>query len=394
MSNFKSDLDSVLTYELTDEKALRILNLKGKSVNEYTFKQLKNQFRIMALNYHPDKQNLSFSNDGKSSKESNEKISQEYHNKFIKIKDAFDYLIARLEKTTNGTVYGIEENKEKDLNQTEFTFYDLFILLIRFVKRSFKDEEKLKILLLDWIKIYNIKLKTLLEIKRFIDLNETYLFVTPSLIKVLDDVIKNIRKEKKIRYYEIHPTIDDIMNGNFYILEENIEFKIDDSIHETKNSKNDIQENQINQCKEVQKTKNKINKKIKGLKMEDETENEDNVDVKNKNNKFYIPLWHHQLFFGDNYDIEVSIIPDIQHNIFIDEENNLYLKLVYGIQDVLKNKGIEFKIGNFNFFIEGERIKCVKQQSITIKNKGIYKIDKNYLKPAIRNDIIVLLELV
>lgn len=341
--------------DLTDEKALKILQLKGTNVNEYTFKQLKTQFRILALNYHPDKQ----------SNISNE-TQKEYHNKFIKIKDAFDYLISRLEKT-NKAVYDID----KEVNETEFTFYDLFILLIRFMKRSFKDEVKLKSLLFEWIKTYNIKLKTLLEIKRFIDLNETYLFITPTLIKVLNEVIENIRRENKIRYYEIHPTIDDILNGNFYILEENGIMKTEDGIHENIENEKDNDGNEDNEDNEG----NNINENQKKIK------------------KYYIPLWHHQLFFGENYDIEVSIIPDVHSNIFIDEENNLYFKLVCSIQDVLKNKGIQFNLSNLNFFIEAEKIKCIKQQTITIKNKGIYKIDKNYLNPTNRNDIIVLLEL-
>lgn len=91
---------------------------------------------------------------------------------------------------------------------------------------------------------------------------------------------------------------------------------------------------------------------------------------------YYIPLWHDEVTYdnGENTLI-VKCIPQLPSHIYIDECNNIHIKIKTSVQKALQNKKITFNVGKKVFDIETNELKIIKQQIHTIKNKGLASIN-------------------
>lgn len=116
---------------------------------------------------------------------------------------------------------------------------------------------------------------------------------------------------------------------------------------------------------------------------------DDNISVLEiNNNTFYVPLWHNELHFKDDYIIK--IVPDVSKNIIIDDDNNLHFSLYKSIQELLCREKCEIEIGGKIFFIETNQLYIQKYQTFILKNQGLSKIqDKDIFNNKKRANIVV-----
>ena len=60
---------------------------------------------------------------------------------------------------------------------------------------------------------------------------------------------------------------------------------------------------------------------------------------------YYIPLWHNELCYdASGKDIIVKCIPELDDNITIDNENNIYITIHDAISKILKHTKITFEL--------------------------------------------------
>ena len=94
------------------------------------------------------------------------------------------------------------------------------------------------------------------------------------------------------------------------------------------------------------------------------------------NEEYLIPLWHHELLYDTNdYEFMVEIIPKLDNNIKIDNDNHLHVYLSYMLHDLWKKSELSFSIDNHKFIIPKEKINFVSNQTICLSQKGISKIN-------------------
>jgi len=108
----------------------------------------------------------------------------------------------------------------------------------------------------------------------------------------------------------------------------------------------------------------------------------DNIfKLKVEDKDFYVPLWHHELFFSlHNKDLIVKCEPVLTKNIWIDYKNNLYIFVEIPIIDLLSKKEYEINCGEKKLKIKGEDLKITKEkQVIILQNKGILRINEEHM---------------
>jgi hypothetical protein len=109
---------------------------------------------------------------------------------------------------------------------------------------------------------------------------------------------------------------------------------------------------------------------------------EDNIyklEVEGK--EFYIPLWQiqHELYFSlQEQDLIVKCEPELDSNVMIDSNNNLYVCLNLDIKTLLDKEFYEWSCGEKKIIIKNDELKITKETQIIIKkNEGILRVDKN-----------------
>lgn len=323
---------------MTRKRALQILQINeenGEPVNENV---LKKSYRKLALKYHPDKN---------SSLDSSEQ--------FLLIKEAYEVL-----QYNKGYMQG--QCAEQDYSTLLRTFLsELFqgetckFVLIEFMNKlvNLCEEKALNLMK----KIDKHILKKLVE--TFSVYSDTFHFSKEFMENLQKLVITKFENDEKII---LHPFLDDLFCGDLYKM----------TIH---------------------------------------------------GNVYIIPLWHHQLVYdaptpspfihsmdeNKNYEKEekeshtekknneiiIECIPVLPENIMIDDENNIHVEVKEHIQDLLKNKKIEFTLGSHNFtipmeqlFLREKQCKYFYKEGIPLINtRDIYNIDK-------KGDIIAYITLV
>jgi hypothetical protein len=171
--------------------------------------------------------------------------------------------------------------------------------------------------------------KTLLmKIRDFLGKYKDILHLSPAFLDELDKLLD--KKNKKDKYVIIHPFIYDLYENNLYKLVEN-----------------------------------------------------DNV--------FLIPVWHHELVYDNSgSDLYVSCYPLLHENSWIDENNDVHIKLSYSIQDIFGKKTVEFELGKKVFELSVTDMNLVEYQEIVLPNQGISKINtKDIYDISDKSDIIV-----
>ena len=96
--------------------------------------------------------------------------------------------------------------------------------------------------------------------------------------------------------------------------------------------------------------------------------------------EFLVPLWNHEVCFDiSGADLIVQSLPELKKHIVIDNDNNILCRFEGKIQDVLREKQINIKLGSKIFTICGEKLVIKKEQTYVFRNKGLLKIDDNDL---------------
>ena len=117
--------------------------------------------------------------------------------------------------------------------------------------------------------------------------------------------------------------------------------------------------------------------------------------------KFYIPLWHTELYYKldekDNIpvDLIVRCIPKIPSHIYIDANNDIYIDIRMKIADLLDKKCIEIDIGNRVFIVDAAALYIKNIQTHVLHGAGIPIINtKNIYDTSEKSSIIFNIELV
>ena len=114
------------------------------------------------------------------------------------------------------------------------------------------------------------------------------------------------------------------------------------------------------------------------------------LEIKGK--EFYIPLWqiHHELYFSlhDN-DIIVKCEPELPKDVWIDDDNNIYVCLEIEMKDLWESKKYEWQCGEKKVILKSNELKVTSEKQIICrKNEGIFCIDKkNMFSQQKRSDI-------
>lgn len=281
-------------------KAENILGLKGT----YTIDDVKKSFRLLALRYHPDKNN---------SKEANIKFQEVY--------EAYEFL-------TNYDWIKIEKEYSEDSEEANIKKYnnifDIFIKslmsnggsridpvllnnLLHLIATGCKKLSKKMFEMFDRPTVlrmfsYALQLKDILQL-------------TKEEIIEMEFCLKS--KDNDYEIYLLNPSLENLLLDHIYIL-------------------------------------------------------------KHQETELYIPLWHSELIYDiSGQTIIVRCVPEIPENIWIDENNNLHIKIIESFEKIKKDGSVNVSkytyqtdsiIPIYNLYIREE-------QEYVLKNRGVLEID-------------------
>uniref|UniRef100_A0A6C0AZ70 J domain-containing protein n=1 Tax=viral metagenome TaxID=1070528 RepID=A0A6C0AZ70_9ZZZZ len=269
-------------------KAINILKL-SYNFNE---KELKHQYYLKALLYHPDKnQDL----DAKT--------------KFQEILEAYNFL--------NKYKNFLNESEESEENENSYSnILDKFINCM--LNKNIDINNFLYILNNKCSKLsidlfQHFSKNTLLKLHEFIRLYSDNLHINKSIIKKLDELIKEYTKNDIIEI--IRPSLENLINDEIY--------------------------------------KYSINNEI-----------------------YYIPMWHNELVYEiSNNLLIIQCEPELPEYINIDEYNNLYVNISTTIKSILNENSITINIGEKKYTIPLNELYIRKYQRYTFLKQGISLID-------------------
>ena len=320
-------------------EAINILNIKNydtTNIYNISLNELKKQYHIQCLIYHPDK-NIN-NNDNN------------YNILFSNIQEAYN-TIKKLILCKNNNSFDEDINENEDNNNYNSLILNFINLIIKYysssniydyskeindLKQDTKDTmEKLIVNLLDNFSVniledlyiyllkYNNKFN---NIENYSDLSNN------SITNIIISTIKKILQEKlsKFNIYILTPNICNLFNNDIYKL-----------------------------------------------------------DISNE--IICIPLWHNELNFENNI---IKIEPILDDDTKIDENNNIHYKYYNTFNNLIeciKNNLniVTIKINNYNYELNINKLRFDKYQTYVLKNKGIPKINfNNIMDNTIKSDII------
>ena len=310
--------------------AIKNLELNNKyniyNIHNLKISELKKQYHILALNYHPDK-NISINSNDNSNDNSKEQF-QNINNSYLFLKN----IITNIDNSYNSDFNNSDFNNS-DFDNSDFdnNYYELIINFINIIIKDINNN----------IKIYDFQndcKKYMYEIiEKFI--NKLNLYVLQEIYKILNlisDDTNKINIDIKIKNIILETIKDKLKSYNIYIINT--------------------------------KLNNIINSEVYVMEYNEKT--------------IYIPLWHNEL----NYDNNVfKIQPILESNITIDENNNIhynyystYEKVISIIRENIHNfPYIEIIIDKYNLAIPLNELYFKKYQKYIFKNIGIPKINVN-----------------
>ena len=308
--------------------ALKILEIDTK-YDELTFDYLKKRYRKLALKYHPDKNGNTL--------ESNEH--------FKKINEAYNYLKKEI-KNLSMDINNDNDNDDDEFNDDANSMY--LNVLKNFIKSVMEGnyiDVIAKIVNDILIRGKQVSLKIFEDLDKDTALN-IYIFLSryKSILYFSEELLENVKqlviqKYENVQIYKLNPSINDLMQNNFYKLY--------------------VQEQ-----------------------------------------LYLVPLWHKETYYdGSGCEIIAICEPDLPDNIKIDDDNNLLFNLfIYMNHDfidkLLNNKSLYFELGNETFSIPISNLYMKKEQYYRIKEKGLVNVKKDIYDLTDRSDIIVNITLV
>ena len=96
------------------------------------------------------------------------------------------------------------------------------------------------------------------------------------------------------------------------------------------------------------------------------------------NNTYYIPLWQNEISYdiSDN-DLIVKCIPELEPELSIDNDNNIYYKVNSTIKKVFEERNIIIKLANKEWNIPAQKLSIVPKQIYILKEQGLFCINNN-----------------
>jgi DnaJ-class molecular chaperone len=257
----------------------------------------------------------------------------ESNEKFQKIKEAYDYLKREI-KYLNSTDF---ETKKEDESSTSL-YFDILQIFMKSMMDG-KYTEIITTIVNDIVigcKKVSLKLfddldkDTLVGVYVFLSKHRYVLHLTEEIIEEIRKIV--IQKYDNVEIYKLNPSINDLLNNNVYKL------YVDDQL-------------------------------------------------------YLVPLWFNELYFdGSGNEIIVLCEPELDKNIKIDEDNNIYIEIeTNNSYDLLQNnKDIIFNLGDKVFTIPISNLYIRKEQFYRIKNEGLTKVnDDDIYNVTEKSDIIV-----
>lgn len=103
--------------------------------------------------------------------------------------------------------------------------------------------------------------------------------------------------------------------------------------------------------------------------------------------KYYIPLWHQELYFKHHI---VHIHPEMPDDTQIDNDNNITVTKRIQASDILKQEAIEVYLQEKLYIVHRSDIKLIEFQKIIICNNGIPKINERDIYDVSKKGDIIL----
>ena len=155
----------------------------------------------------------------------------------------------------------------------------------------------------------NIDKNTALKIFGYIELFAEPLKIDKDTINFIKDIIKNKMKNDKL--YILNPSLDNLLNGDIYIL---------------------------------------------------------NYDK----DTYYIPMWHDEITYDlSNVSLIVKCIPELPKHMYLDEKNSLHINITTSISKLIDHNELSVQVGEKVFDILTCELKIMKFQTYKLHNVGI-----------------------
>ena len=318
------------------EKAKNILNLKYN----FTIDDLKKNYRLLALKYHPDKN----------------KNSEESCEKFKEINAAYLYILNFYESPDTHTPHvfkGGQNTSDPCDESPQESYTSIFRIFIQSILQ---------------------KMTSITQENKSITINTLINLIVEDCHDLTLKMFEDLDKETAYTIYEIITTY----HKAFHISEEKLKL-----------------------FEHIMRNKMALDNLVVISVSLDELFGINNIYIlEHDGKKFYIPLWHTELYYKlgekDNIPIDLIVrcIPSLPSHIYIDTNNDIYVDIRMKITELLEKKSIEFELGSRKFTIDAGVLNVKNSQSHVIPNEGIPVINaKNIYEIENKSSIIVNIEL-
>jgi hypothetical protein len=318
------------------QKARELLNLKYN----YTLEELKKNYRLLALKHHPDK--------NENSEESCE-IFKEVNNAYLYL---LNFDISH-EPVTSHMFNGGDNHGSSGENGGSDSYMSIFRIFIQSLLQ---------------------KMTVISQENTCLTINTLIKIIVEDCQELSIKMFEDLDKEAAYNIYEIITTY----HKAFHISVEKLEL-----------------------FEKIMRNKMALDNLVVISVSLDDLMGENNIYVlEHDEKKFYIPLWHTELYYklgktdNTSVDLIVRCIPVTPSHIYIDSNNDIYIDIRMRIVDLLEKQCIEFEIGGKKFMINAAALYIKNNQTYVLSGAGIPIINsKNMYDIAEKSSIVVNIEL-